>query len=239
MKGFVNILELIAVVIAVVVAMSAFFPGFLYSNKWTQANLLLNGRDMVLTIDRIGYLYNYSFSENDLKQFFRNITPSTNIISWSETEGTFKQKVIIACNCTADIKSKIDSWFGAFKVNGRTITVQTCLTNLDRINTCNDVANPKHTSDILVIWGYKTLVPYSTTLNQFLNEGNGIIEVMDFNFTSWVDSVQNSLFGLDSTTITHQLAADYDYFPRKPGNSSDLIYGPWKHFYNLPFPEST
>jgi len=239
MKGFVNILELIAVIIAVVVAMSVFFPGFLYSNKWNQANLLLNGRDLILTIDRIGNLYSYSFSENDLKQFFRNITPHSNIISWSEVEGTFKQKLIIACNCTTDIKARIDSWFGTFEVNGRTVSVQSCLTNLDKIDPCNDLQNPKHTTDVLIIWGYKDLTPYSSTLNQFVNSGNGIVEVIDFNQSSWVDSVQNSLFGLQWVDNQHKQSADYDYFPRKPDNSSDVIYGPYKYFFHVPFPETT
>jgi hypothetical protein len=243
MKGFVSILELIAVVIAVVVAMSVFFPGFLYSNKWTQANLLLNSRDLLLTMDRTGYLYNYSFSEYNLKQFFRNITPSTNIISWSEVEGTFKQKVIIACNCTTEMKNKIESWLGPqhqFIVNGRKISVQICpLNNLDNLYVCSDPVDTKHTTDVLVIWGYSNLVDKSPLLRQFLNEGNGIVEVVDFNSTSPIDDVQRKIFGIESISITRTLAADYDYFPRKPDNSSDIIYGPWKYFFNLPFPANT
>ncbi|MFH0711219.1 MAG: hypothetical protein V1944_01440 [Candidatus Aenigmatarchaeota archaeon] len=239
MKGFVSILELIAVVIAVIVAMGVFFPGFTYTNKWNQANLLMNGRDLILTIDRIGMLYNYSFSESNLQLFFLKITPSTNIISWSETEGTFKQKIIIACNCTNEIKSKIESWFGTFKVNGRPITVQTCLSSLDNINPCNDALNPKHTSDVLVIYEYRNLTNYASSLGQFLAAGNGIVEVVDFNNSNWVDSTQNSVFGIQPAGTIHQRVLDYDYFPRKPDNSSDVIYGPWKYFYNVPFPEIT
>ncbi|MBS3054941.1 MAG: hypothetical protein J4452_00415 [Candidatus Aenigmarchaeota archaeon] len=242
MKGFVQILELIAVILAVVVAMSVFFPGFLYNNKWSQANLLLNGRDLILTMDRTGNLYNFSFSKNDLQTFFRSITPSTNIISWSEVEGTFKDKLIIACNCSNDAFNQISSWFGPqsqFIVNGRNVAVQMCQTNLDKINSCPDGLNPKHTSDVLIIWGYKDLTSYSTQLNQFISGGNGIVEVVDFNQSSWVDSTQNSIFGLQYVDNNHKTAVDYDYFPRKPDNSSDIIYGPYKYFFNVPFPENT
>lgn len=243
MKGFINILELIAVVLAVVIAMSVFFPGFLYSDKWTQAYLLLTGRDILVTIDRTGKLSNYSFSPNDLRQFFSQITPSTNIISWSEVEGTFKQLMVVECNCSADVQSRIASWFGNFTVNGRAISLHICpagdLSNINSVSACYDPNNPKHTADVLVIWGYTNLTGYTSQLNQFLSNGNGIVEVANFTSIASVDSAQNSIFGLQFVNNNRNLAADYDYFARKPGNSTDVIYGPYKYFFGVPFPEST
>lgn len=237
-KGFVTTLELIIVLIVLIIAFGIFFPSFTYKSKWSDALLLLKGRDVILTLDRIGKLYNYSFNSESLKDFLTNPQYSIlplNIIPWSEVDGTIKNKVSIACNCTNDQIASLTKWLSYLKLNNRNIDFSICYTNLEAINPCI------RGSDVLLIWGYKDLSDpvFKNTLTSYLREDNGIVEMMDFN--KYKDSgnkvdndpVQREIFGLKWVDV-EKGQADYDEFGGKPKNFTNISYIPYKYFYHIP-----
>lgn len=233
MKGIISMLEMIAVVIILFITFSIFFPGFSYTNKWNEATLLLKSRDIILTIDRLDLLYNYSFNSADLQGFLSTVVPQRNIITWSETQGTIKSTVRIACNCSTQQIGDLISWFGELKINNRTIDMDVFPTNLETIN---------QPADVLLIWEYKPLGSYKNRLLNFIGDGNGIVEIMDFKYQgkdedNIVDSdpVQTEIFGLKWIDVEKR-TADTTVFTRKPDNSTDIIYGPYKYFYHVPLP---
>jgi hypothetical protein len=75
-KGIVAVLEMIMVIIALFVAFNILFPEFVYKTKWNEALLLLKGRDILLTIDRMGELYTYSLDPNASREFLDTVIPS-------------------------------------------------------------------------------------------------------------------------------------------------------------------
>jgi hypothetical protein len=151
-KGFVNILELIFVLIALFIAFGILFPGASYVNKWSQALLIANSRDIILTADRMGKLYDYSFDASQLSGFLNQVIPitRTNLLAWSQIEGTIKSRVIVACNCTEQQKDDLTSWISGITFNGRTVDIDFVRTNLDEINM---------PSDVLLIFGYRDITP--------------------------------------------------------------------------------
>jgi len=230
MKGIMNTIELIFVLIALFIAFGVLLPGFSYRGKWSTAYLLLMSRDMITTVDRINKLYDYSFSTSLLNSFIENITPAnkTNILWWSETEGTLKTDLYIGCNCTNETFRNLTKWFENLKINSRPINLIPCLTNLDEINLCG----PSNSyPDVLLIWGYKDLGSYEGTLKKYLSKENGIIEVMDFD---QVSSIQNTMFGITAGT-DWGAEVDNDTI-LKPASASNIIYQPYKIFYHAPLP---
>ncbi|MHA1744031.1 MAG: hypothetical protein ACTSV6_07255 [Candidatus Heimdallarchaeota archaeon] len=218
-KGFVNILELIFVLVALFIAFNVLFPGFAYRNKWDRAQLLLLNRDTIITMDRIGKLYEYSFDRSKLSDFLLNAlhTDKTNLIGWSETDGTIKNRIIVACNCTEHQKDLLYSWVSGLKINGRPIDFYVVRTYLDDINP----------SDVLLIWGYKDLTPYRDQLIDYINRGHGVVEMMDFPVDP--EPVQEEIFGITSGGSWGSPSAD---IVLKPDSASNITYQAYKIYIN-------
>lgn len=214
-------LEMIMVVIILYIAFSVFFPGFSYSSKWNDALLLLSTRDVIVTSDRIGRLYNYSFDQGALQDFLTNAISNESIISWSDTEGAIKSQIVIACNCTNQQMVSLDTWMSGLSINGRQITTTRCYTNLETINPCII------SSDVLIIWGEKDLSDpvYSNTLQQYLKGDGGIVEVASF--SSDIGSVQKNIFGLKNDTWGTSPNSDTVISPPL-GNASAFTYQAYK-----------
>jgi hypothetical protein len=240
-KGFVALLEMIIVVVALFVAFQIFFPGFSYKSRWDDALLMLKGRDLILVMDRIGKLHFYSYNGTATSQFLDTLIPfsKTNIIGWSESEGSIKSKITIACNCTNEQMVKLRLWLDGLKINGKPIDAISaiCLTDLEMkltgaINPCLKNA------DVLLIWGYKELKSeeYANALREYLKFDNGVVEIMDFTAADQLDSpVQQKIFGLKWETAAVS-GLKYENFTRKPDNTIDVLYGPYKFFYHIPMP---
>jgi len=228
MKGFVSILEMVTVTILLFIAFQFFFPGFSYESRWSEALLILKARDIILTSDRIGHLYEHSFDSTSLSTFLDTLVPTneTSILSWSETEGNIKNTITIACNCTKEQRENLARWLDALKVNNREINFYILDTRLDVINT-----PPFLGSDVLLIWGYKDLSSYKSQLLEYLNEGKGVVEMM--NFTNNPEDIQNEIFGITSEGVPNP-DVDYDVIP-KPSTANNITYQPYKIFYHVPF----
>jgi hypothetical protein len=238
MKGFVNILEMLLAAVAIYISFGVLFPGFYYKSEWNRALLTIENKDAILVMERIGNLYENSFSSISLENFLNDSMAAENVLYWSEIKGTIKNKVILDCNCTKEQLSDVSHWFNQLKLNGRDIETVVCYTNLEpKINPCNDPTDLKHSADVLLIWGYKDLTNYDETLKKFLDEGNGIVEIMDFTNEGQVNQVQNKTFGLKWSARSGTVK--YDQFARKPKNSTDIIYSPYKYFYHIPIPLKT
>jgi len=232
-KGFINLVEVITVLIIIFVAFSIFFPGFVYKNRWNEAYITLTGRDTILTIDRLERLYNYSFSGNDLQRFLDTALPvsTTNLIAWSEVDGAVKNTFVIDCNCTDDQRTTLSQWFSGLTFNGRTLNVLIPKTNLESIG---------QPADVLLIWDYQDLSQYQQNINNFIKQESGVVEIMDFNSVNKVnnDITQTQIFGLHANSID-TAAQTSDVFVRNASNTSDIFYGTYKFFYHLPIPLKT
>jgi len=238
-KGQIALIEMITSVIILFISLGIFFPGFSYHDRWSESLVLLKGKDLILTIDRLGKdnLYNLSFNLTALEDFLNQTIPisKTSIISWSETEGTFKPTISVACNCTEEQISALRSWFTRYgepfiRVNNRKIKIEFWDTTLDSIIPGTDV---------LLIWYNESLANYEQSLQNYINDGNGIVEMKDFRVSSDIDAVQKKIFGLRWISKKPGKDVEFLLFRKKPDNSTDIIYNPYKYFYHMPFPLKT
>lgn len=230
MKGQVNIIELIFVILILIAALGVFFPSFVHENRWKGAYLLINSRDLILSMDRMNVLYPYSFDNGALSLFLDATMNSTNLVAWSEVEGTVQGRLVVACNCTESQIDEMNFWYDGLKINGRDVKVLFAQSPLDNI--------PQE-ADVLFIRDYKPMSAYLSNFQNYLARGVGIVEMMDFNDPNYVnnDNVQKSIFGLNGINLVNPGASVItDTFSRKPVNSSDIVYGPYKYFYHVPLP---
>jgi len=224
-KGVVAIIELIISLVALFVAYGILFPGFSYQNRWGDASVIIKARDIILTTDRIGTLYNYSFNATHLQPFLNNVVKQ-NLVSWTETAGTFRSSITVACNCTVNETAFLIYWIGKVHVNDRDVTIDFVPTTLDNIYPF---------SDALLIVGYKNTNPYIQQIRDYMKSGNGVVEIVDFPTAASVDSdrVQTEIFGIGSQVAVPVPTYDEFMIPAV-GVTSDIKYTPYKYFYHLP-----
>jgi len=238
-KAFVSILEIIAVIIILIVAFSIFSPGFFYQNRWEQAFISLKGRDLVLTLDRIGNLYQYSFDERFLRDFLDKMVPTnlTNLIHWSRVQGTIKPKITVACACTKEQRDALINWIGRLKINGRNIDFDIVSSGLDPIY---------DTSDVLLIWGDQKLDDFKikTNIQNYARANKGIVEIRDFDGQGDLDDVQKNIFGIDRCDRVFPGKCGIGgtteiSFEPKPDSATRKTYTSFKYFHSIPLPIST
>lgn len=225
MKAQISIVEMIISAIIIFTTLTILFTKVSYQNRWDEALILLKGRDAVLTIDRIGKLYNYSFDSDSLKNFLNKSFKETNLVYQSETEGTLKQVINVACNCTQEQINNLSLWFSDIRVNNRTISLRFLDTYLDNLSAYTD------RSDVLLIWKYRDLTPYSQSLRDYLAKENGIVEIMDF--ANNPENIQSEIFGIGTAGTWANVL--YDNIP-KPNTSANITYQTYKMFYHMPLP---
>lgn len=225
-KAQIIFVELIFVLIALFIAFGVFFPGFVYKNRWREAIIFLSSRDLILTIDRMGKLYNYSFDQKALGDFLENVTEKI-FIPWSEIEGTLPNVIIIACNCTEEEINRMNYQFNPLMMNRRRVYLVFHRSNLEEI--------PAE-ADVLLIKGYRNLSGYSQRFRNYIARGTGIVEMMDFDAQAKVnnDDTQREVFGLlhdgfEPGNATHMIFS-------KPAKAADIVYFPYKYFYHVPIP---
>jgi hypothetical protein len=215
MKAQIPMIEAIISIIILLTTFSIFFPGFIYQSKWPEAQILIKSRDILITLDRLKKIWNYSFVE-DIGNFLSTVI-EPNMLFWTETEGTFKSRIVVACNCTLEQINNLSTWIGKIKLNDREIALDFISSSLDKIPT----------SDVLLIFGYKNLDPYKNFLLDYLQKGNGIIEIADLKN---IENAQKEIFGIGLGSWD---SVDYDR-TIKPLNASNITYQPYKIFYHLP-----
>lgn len=225
-KGQIPIIELVTTILILLVAFGILLPELSYKNKWGDALIITRARDTILTIDRIGNLYGYSFNSVLLQNFLKAVYPEGNLVSWSETESTFKNRIVIACNCTSAQIEKLNSWLGQITFNDRTVTLNFLSSNLDVIN---------EPSDALLIWGYTDLTNYQTTLQNYLNKGNGVVEIMDLT-QAQINNAQQQIFGLKWYDLGSGWGSSAEDSFIKPADANKINYGLYKNFNHIPIP---
>ncbi len=237
MKGQISLIEAIISAVALLVAFNMIMNAGEYQTKWKEAINSLYGRDILITADRLGKLHDYSFSLAKFNSEFLSLIDAVkDSIKKVEVQGTVKNSIYIACDCTNDQITYLQNILNDMKFNTRTISVTVCSTTLPAINNCG--SSSKY-PDVLVIWGYKDLASYISTLADFIDNGNGLVELADIP-NSKVDGQ-----GVDDDTGQKQIFGlsyvDEGIFPSnqdgflKPRNSSQLPYQSYKWFYHLPY----
>jgi hypothetical protein len=230
MKGQITALELVLVSIILFIAAVTLFPPFSYQTRWSDATMLLKGRDIILTIEGIGKLQDYAFNAANLKNFLITIFPQKNIIFWSETSGTLKSNLTVACNCTTQQINDLQNWFGKMKLNNREINVTFVDSPLDRI---------VH-SDVLVIFGVRRLTQYAAQLENYLRTGSGVVYIAKLT-QSDIDDGHRKIFGIDHCSVVLGDCGGKlsDHTIRAPDNVTDPAYQAYKFFYHFPLPVKT
>ncbi|MBI2005342.1 MAG: hypothetical protein HYS80_01110 [Candidatus Aenigmarchaeota archaeon] len=231
MKGQIAIIEAIMSAVALFIAFNMMITVEEHQTKWKDALSFLQGKDILITADRLGQLHEYPFSPAFQTQFLSKIDAIRDAIVKNETQGTLENTVYIACVCMPDQITYLQNILDDVKFNTRIIKGEVCPTILPDINNCG--AETKY-PNALVIWGYKDYLPsYAIQLNDFLNDGNSIIEIADIQ-QSQVDSAQQTIFGLQWFTNNPFPSITQDEF-LKPRNASVIPYQSYKWFYHLPY----
>ncbi|MBI2545271.1 MAG: hypothetical protein HYW22_01570 [Candidatus Aenigmarchaeota archaeon] len=232
MKGQVSIVEAITVSIVLILAFNVLISTGNYQSKWNDAIYSLSGKDTLVTIDRIGKLNNYAFNQTDFRiNFLLKAESTRDTIVKIDVQGTLKEKILVACNCTTDQIAYLQNSMVDVKLNNRKVNVDVCPTNLVNVSSCSSTQT---IPDVLVIWGYRDFGSNIATLANLINHGVGIVEIADIQ-SSQVDVAQQRIFGLVWNNQGNYPSPANPDSPSKPGYSSKPTYVSYKLFYHLPY----
>ena len=223
-KGLAVTIELLAVVTALFVAYSTFFPARTYTSNWDDAYAVLLSRDLVASLVASGDLYSYMSDEATMSDFFDTMFPESNYAFWYTMEGV-KERIMVACDCTNEQITKLDAWADGLRMNDRDIDVFVCHAKLEEPDSVC-----MQGSDVLLIWGTQDIAEYEQGLVSYLTEDKGIVEIVDFPAGTSPDSTQQAIFGITDGGV-------YDGVQdviHQPDSTDRLTYGPFKYFYNMP-----
>ena len=219
--GQTTILEAISALILLFTAFSLIFKSIAFKDNWKVGSLAIIGRDVLISLDFTNKIYNASFSDVTLKNFLNktSLTGETLIISLFP-EGTIKENIIVAANCTESKIRKLSEWYNLVVLNRRFINIFFVPTNLTSI--------PEY-SDLLIICGYIDLTNLRTNLLDYLSKGKGIIEISDFG--SEIDDVTKEMFGIDLASSFEPVG---DINVTLPTSIFSDAYYPYKFFFSVP-----
>ena len=230
MKGQVSIVEAIIASIALFVSFNMLLPDPEYQTKWGDANLLLNGRDILIASDRLDKLHDYVFSQNNFNTFLSKLNIFEDVIIKTDTQGAIKSTTYVACDCTDDQVTYLQSILSNVKFNKRNVNFIVCKTTLPTISSCTP---GRKYPDALLIWGYRDLSVSIPTLVDFAKSSNGIIELADFDQTQASDATQQSVFGVKWISEGDFVTGPIQFL--KPQNASSNSYQQYKWFYHVPY----
>lgn len=230
MKGQIPVLEMIAVTIILFVSFSIFFPQTGFANRWSDAEVVLKGRDIMLTADRIGSMGSFSANPAAFANFLNITIPEKNLIYWSVLEGTLQSKVTVACNCTTQQINDLLNWIGRMRLNGRNIQIDMLPSTL----------TPIQNSDVLLIWGRTDLAPFKSEILNYLGSGNGVVGIADVDKKDLKDgSAYVEIFGIKECKDVLGGGScggggDNELTFINPSDTSRLTFLPHKIFFHLP-----
>lgn len=226
MKGQIPILEMITVTVILFITFGIFFPQGDVQSRWDDANVILKGRDMALTMDRTGMLNQFVADRDALTDFLNKNIPERNLISWTTLDGTVQPEIIIACNCTTDQIDTLLNSMGRLKLNGRNFTIDFVASTL----------SPIQRSDALLIWGRTDLEPFRNDIVNYLRSGNGVIGLADIENP---DEAYTEIFGVaECASLLGQGncggAGSTELEFLVPTSVSQPRYQAYKFFHHLP-----
>lgn len=219
---------MIAVTIILFVSFSIFFPQTGFSNRWEDAEVILKGRDLLLTMDRIGLLSSYVSNPDAFAGFINKTIPEKNLLYWSTLDGTVQSRITVACNCTTTQIENLLNWIGRLKLNGRDI----------QIDVISSTLSPIQRSDVLLIWGRTNLAPFKSDILNYLRDGSGVVGISNIENP---DSAYTEIFGVDRCqdvlsghggVCSGNGANELSFIV--PADSSKLTFLPYKYFTHLP-----
>jgi hypothetical protein len=228
MKGIVPLIELAVTAALLFVTFGLLFPRFVYVTKWEDAKLLVLARDIALSLDRVGELYGLSFNSTAFQEFAQRLFPVPEFRVELRANEALQPKLWITCNCTQEQLDSLNEWFDGLRLNGRRISVEFCWAELTSVDSCRYEDVDTHGAILL---GYKQLSNALDVLLDMIEDGKGIVELVDFTGPEQVDEAQGIVFGLEWSEATPEGNVSW---PRLPVDSADVIYGVWKHFYGVP-----
>ncbi len=237
MKGQISLIEAILSAVALFIAFNMIITTGEYHSRWKESLNLVEGRDILITVDRLGRMHDYAFSTPSFNsQFLDRIDAIKDAVRKVEIQGTLGSAIYVACDCTEDQKNYLQNILNDVKFNTRGVSTVVCRTTLPTIATCG--ASTRY-PNALVIWRYDALEePARGALIDFVKDGNGLIEITDVQ-NSKVDGQgtddegQKIIFGIKSINEDN-FPANPDEF-LKPRNSSLLPYQSYKWFYHVPY----
>ncbi|MCD6371883.1 MAG: hypothetical protein J7L39_04165 [Candidatus Aenigmarchaeota archaeon] len=241
MKGQISMVELVAAVGILFIALNVFFPSISEKSKKEKALIKMLERDLLISLDRNGSFYETSLNESWIGKggkagaiFFeagikKDLGFWIRYLSKNEFKGekrvqnTITKFIPVFCNCT-DLQLKfLQTHASKLIINGREVSISYEAISLDKVK------NILEFSDALIIWNDKPLDEYRNLLLKYLKSGRGIVKISDI--TSPLDSTTKEIFGVQYLGLSAKETNTSFVYPK---SIDDTSYFFTKYFFKVP-----
>lgn len=232
MKGFVRILEAIIASLILIAVLPFFFPKPAAS-EWTDVVLQTQAMDAVAALHKSGILEAYvkSNDASSLNAEMNKLLPKT--VDFSvEINGIPNPVILVGCVCTPEQLNDLEGILVPvdFTYRQRTVSIRVASMALDSID-------PR--TNVLLVFGYRNMTPYRSSLDKFLENGGTIFVFGDLTKSQTEDGIMNTTFGLtwddalvsgpgrfsDPSNVTRASHRVFGYYRNVSGGSEGDIFG--------------
>jgi hypothetical protein len=193
MKGFIKILEAIVASVIILTSLTFFFNTQLKETNWGDVYLKIRADDALATLVKSGTVQ--QAVKNDDATALNSVMLNANLsmmpitVDYSiQIKGIPNPVIFVGCNCTQAEIDTLKSYLQPldFKYKDRSISMRI---EFDNIN------NIRNETNVLVVFGYKNLNPFSQKLSKFLERDGTIMMIGDLT-NETEDGYMNTTFGL-------------------------------------------
>lgn len=220
MKGFMHVVEIILVVILVFFIFAQFSSIPRISTEWPDVKLKLLGSDLLSSLELRGVNW---FNESEIKDLLNTTLPK-NVIYQLRLENVMKPKIRIGCLCNDTEYNTLLSILspGWLKINSNNVSFE-----VTKVNNFSEIFNLDF--DVALFFNQEDLTQHEIPLRNFLKHDKGVVEVCDIQS---MDSVQQNIFGLNSTQLTSN--SNRIKFSDNSKLTDNEIYTIRKYFQHIP-----
>lgn len=199
-KGFVYLFEVVIVSVILIVSIPYIIPPFKGKIDWSESKLTTTGKDMLEVMEGKDYLEDIMEESSSIDAYMKTILEDEeNSIGFNiRSEGAYKNKIRVACNCTKSERAQIQSILSPIYFNGRIIEFTVFRMNYDNLADLD--------IDVLFLNDYNDLAAirdhYKAEVEQKVRKGMGIIEFTNLGnvIISNTAGIQEEIFGIKSST---------------------------------------
>jgi hypothetical protein len=218
-KGFVHIIEMLLMIVALLVMITYFSYVPASVSQWDSVRLSVMASDLLFTLDAAGVDW---FNATDVGRSLGTYAPA-NLAYSVELDNAAKPLMRVGCVCSEPEFAAVSAALSPFTINGRPVSF-----NVTRIDPANPVFSTYY--DTIVVMDY-ALAPHEADVRKFLSYDRGLLEIRDIDAPSKADALHQDLFGLswDASAVTTEDPVGIVNLPPE-----SLFYAVSKYFLHIP-----
>ncbi len=226
--GFIHIVEIVVITLVVFILVTQFTSIPTAKANWDEAKLSIQGNELLHSADAMGINW---LDPEEVRSTLDPVLEETMLKYGVTVKNAIKSNILVGCICTEEEFEYINTTLTPFTLNNQDVNFS--VVQIDPA--AERVSFPVY-FDVIVIGNYLLdqgggLAPLIIDLENYLAEGNSVLEIRDLSPLDFSDFVQGYVFGVkwdEGLPNPTQSRISFDISP------NSTFYNIYKYFMHMP-----